>query len=90
MADAHLTPTERELSSRTADGIRVRLIWHSKTGRLRIDVVDDRLGTAFELPVAADDAMCAFRHPYAYAAERGLAGDRVAGGRPPRTGAVRP
>lgn len=62
----------RELCSRSNDGIQVTLIWTPGGDELRVIVVDAKLGHALTIPVAADDAMRAFHHPYSYAAARGL------------------
>ncbi len=61
-----------ELSSRTSDGIDVALFWTPGVDRLRVAVVDTKLNHAFALSVDADNALRAFHHPYAYAAERGI------------------
>jgi len=42
-------------------------------GELTVSVTDAASGASFELPVAADEALAAFHHPYAYAAARGVA-----------------
>jgi hypothetical protein len=57
----------RELDHRTSDGIDVRLLWNSDTGRVSVAVEDPRFGESFELAVDAADALNAFRHPYVYA-----------------------
>jgi hypothetical protein len=66
---------ERELSSRISDGIHVSLLWDPATDRLRVAVLDARLAHAFDFPVEGDDAVTAFQHPFAYAAQRGLLDD---------------
>ena len=58
----------RELDHRNSDGIDVRLLWDSLTNRVSIAVADMRRGDAFELQVDGAEALCAFRHPFAYAA----------------------
>ena len=60
----------RELDHRSTDGIDVRLLWGAESGRVWIDVRDDRLGGSFELEVEPGEALAAFRHPYAYAGRR--------------------
>jgi hypothetical protein len=60
-----------ELDTREADGITVRLLWFRGTDIVLLRVVDSRLGRMFELSVAPDLALDAFRHPFAYAAVRG-------------------
>jgi hypothetical protein len=60
----------KELAFRESDGISVWLVWDSDVDTLTLCVHDDRAGAAFELPVARDRGLDAFRHPFAYAAER--------------------
>ena len=66
-----------ELAHRAGDGVEVLLLWDRGDGRLRVVVDDLRQGGSFEL--VADDgrqALDAFYHPFAYAADRGLADPR--------------
>jgi hypothetical protein len=65
MLTDHTDP--RELDHRNNDGIDVRLLWHSVTGRVSIAVVDERSGESLAFEVAATDALAAFHHPFAYA-----------------------
>jgi len=58
----------RELAARDNDGIRVRLLWHSRANAVTVSVEDERAGDRFHLAVAADRALDAFYHPFAYAA----------------------
>ena len=60
-----------ELAYRRGAGIEVTLLWHRTTGELTVSVTDAASGASFELPVAADEALAAFHHPYAYAAAQG-------------------
>ena len=62
-----------ELACRRGAGIEVTLLWHRASGELTVTVSDAASGAAFELPVAADEALTAFHHPYAYAAVQGVA-----------------
>ena len=62
-----------ELAYRRGAGIEVTLLWHRTTGELTVSVTDAASGASFELPVAADEALTAFHHPYAYAAVKGVA-----------------
>jgi hypothetical protein len=63
------TQITRELDSRTADGINVRLLWHPSEDRASVAVTDTKTGEAFELPVRdGERALDVFHHPYAYAA----------------------
>ena len=61
-----------ELAYRQGAGIEVTLLWHRTTGKLTVSVTDAASGAWFELPVAADEALTAFHHPYAYAAVKGV------------------
>jgi hypothetical protein len=61
-----------ELAYRRGAGIEVALLWHRTTGELTVSVTDAASGASFELPVAPDEALTAFHHPYAYAAVRGV------------------
>ena len=62
-----------ELAYRQGAGIGVTLLWHRTTGEVTVSVTDAASGASFELPVAADEALTAFHHPYAYAAAQGVA-----------------
>jgi len=62
-----------ELASRRGAGIEVTLLWHRSSGKLTVAVSDAPSGARFELPVAADEALIAFHHPYAYAAVQKVA-----------------
>jgi hypothetical protein len=62
----------RELDSRSSDGLEVRLLWNSETSRLSVSVFDYKSGDDFEVEVSGREAMDAFRHPYAYAANQGV------------------
>ena len=70
------TPTHEqaalELDYRANDGVEVSLLWHKPTDRLSVHVQDTKTGESLELDVAADYALDAFQHPYAYAYSRGL------------------
>lgn len=58
----------RELHSRTADGILVRLMWCEHDNRLFVAVADNKTGEAFSVEVREGDrALHVFDHPYAYA-----------------------
>jgi len=61
----------QELAHREADGLVVRLDWCRLTDAVRIVVDDRRLDQQFELAVDAEDALAAYRHPFAYAAAHG-------------------
>jgi hypothetical protein len=68
-----------ELDERKQDGVVVTLLWHRSCDALRVFVVDNNIGDAFEVPVeAGDDPLDVFHHPYAYAAFRGIEYARAA------------
>jgi hypothetical protein len=71
----------KELAHRANDGVEVALYWNRATNALTVVVDDARSGDLFEIEVAANDALDAFHHPYAYAAHTGV--DYVAGTREP-------
>ena len=56
----------RELDRRINDGFDVRLLWHSQTHRVFVNV-EGRHGDSLEFEVAPADALEAFYHPFAYA-----------------------
>ena len=59
----------RELHSRTADGIHVRLLWCQGDGRVFVAVNDHKTGQAFSVDVPRGErALTVFHHPFAYAA----------------------
>jgi hypothetical protein len=61
-----------ELDRREGDGIEVSLLWNRADESITVFVVDSSLAGSLEIPVAPQDALDAFRHPYAYAAFQGL------------------
>ena len=63
---------QQELDYRANDGVEVALLWDRTTDCLAVSVYDGRTGEAFELAVESHEALDAFRHPYAYAAFRGI------------------
>ena len=68
-----------ELAHRESDGITVRLLWSRSSDALAV-VVNDVRGAAFELVLAPNERpLDVFRHPYAYAAARGLTAAQVGG-----------
>lgn len=58
----------RELAHRSADGVDVTLLWHPASDTITVRVAERDTEACFELPVARDQALNAFNHPYAYAA----------------------
>jgi hypothetical protein len=62
-----------ELSSRSANGLDVALLWRRTDNTAIVAVVDHDVGEAFQLDVReSDSALDMFHHPYAYAAHRGI------------------
>ncbi len=63
----------RELAHRRSDGIDVSLLWSSPAESLSIVVLDQGSGGSFEVVVEnGTEALDVFRHPFAYAAWRGV------------------
>jgi hypothetical protein len=63
-----------DLSRRTDGGLDVTLVWNELSNELSVLVADEGSGDFFEIAVTqADDALDIYRHPYAYAAARGIA-----------------
>jgi len=60
------TETCRELDSREADGVRVRLWWFPEQEDLTVTVKDSKTGENFAIECKPDKAMDCFKHPYAY------------------------
>jgi hypothetical protein len=61
-----LAPDAVELDVRSGDGVNVVLLWHPSTDRLSISIDDERSGESLGFLIAADAALEAFHHPYAY------------------------
>jgi hypothetical protein len=68
-ATAHI----EELASRESAGIHVALCWSREDNTLSVVVRDNRTGDEFSLAAGPVEAMDVFRHPFAYAASRGVA-----------------
>jgi hypothetical protein len=63
----------RELAHRRSDGIDVSLLWSRPAKSLSVVVLDQGSGASFELVVEnGTEALDVFRHPFAYAAWRGV------------------
>jgi hypothetical protein len=65
----HSLPSRRELAHRRSSDADVYLLWSPASDSLAVTVIDP--AGSFELVVSAAEALDAFRHPYAYAAQRG-------------------
>jgi hypothetical protein len=61
-----------ELTSRENDGLEILLLWCKSTGQVKVIVADCRFDEMFEVNVAGADALAAFQHPFAFAADRGV------------------
>jgi hypothetical protein len=64
----HTETSTCELAARENDGVCVRLLWHPRMNAVTVSVEDTRVGDRFHVAVAADRALDAFYHPFAYAA----------------------
>jgi hypothetical protein len=62
----------RELDFRSSDGLEVSLLWEPETSRVTVSVFDSKTGDDFDVEVSSNEAMDAFHHPYAYAANHGV------------------
>lgn len=63
-----LLTSPRELASRTADGMLVRLLWCQDENRVFVAVDDHRTGKAFSVEVPdGERPLQVFDHPFAYA-----------------------
>jgi hypothetical protein len=79
-----------ELAARTADGLRIVLLWHPRDDRLDVVVEDTRERSSFKLSAwTGKEALDAFHHPFAYAAARGVADPRSQRGTAPSVSLVR-
>jgi hypothetical protein len=61
-----------ELHRRASAGLEVSLLWSRGAGKLIVSVADTTTGESFELPVAREEALEAFNHPFAYAVGHGI------------------
>jgi hypothetical protein len=71
-----------ELDYRRGADIEVSLLWDRSTDQLIVTVRDNRTGELREIPVASDQALQAFRHPYAYAASLAINESSAAAAKP--------
>jgi hypothetical protein len=60
----------RELAERRAESLEVLLVWHPISNEVELRIHDMSKVEDFGFRVPPDEAMEAFRHPYAYAARR--------------------
>jgi hypothetical protein len=61
-----------ELAHRTNDGMDVYLFWNQPSSRITVSVFDERTNNGFELEVDSRNALDAFNHPFAYAAQSNM------------------
>jgi hypothetical protein len=61
-----------ELDFRAHDGVEVSLLWQPDSDVVVVDVLDTRAGDRLQLVVDPEEALDVFRHPFAYAAFRGV------------------
>lgn len=61
-----------ELANRESAGIQVSLFWSREDNTLSVVVRDSWTNEEFSLAAAPGEAMDVFRHPFAYAAARGV------------------
>ena len=61
-----------ELDYRAHDGVEVSLLWQPDNDVVLVEVLDTRAGDMLQLVVDPEEALDVFRHPYAYAALRGV------------------
>jgi hypothetical protein len=59
-----------ELAKRASDGLEVLLLWDRSSNRVKVALIDARLCHHLDFEVARPDALSAFYHPFAHAAER--------------------
>ena len=57
----------RELDYRAQGGLEVSLLWYDAANRITVRVLDSRTGDRFEFRVRSEQAVDAFRHPFASA-----------------------
>lgn len=65
---AEMLTSTRELHSRTADGLDVRLLWCQASNQVYVTLIDRKTGDSFCVEVPEGErALHVFEHPYAYA-----------------------
>jgi hypothetical protein len=75
-----------ELASRESAGIQVSLFWSREDNTLSVVVRDARTSEEFALAAEPAEAMDVFRHPFAYAASRGVTSTLSSEAEPVATG----
>jgi hypothetical protein len=61
-----------ELDCRTGGAFEVLLLWHRDLEAVSLTIRDRRSSRSLEIPVASDQALQAFKHPFAYAVSVGV------------------
>ena len=56
----------QELAHRASSHNEVSLLWRKTDNTLRLLLIEVSTGVMFEVPIAPQDALDAFNHPYAY------------------------
>jgi hypothetical protein len=64
-----LSSPTRELAQRLSGADEVLLLWHPESDRVELSVRSLATGAGCQIEVAPADAIDAFYHPFAYAAE---------------------
>ena len=62
----------RELAERVSNGTQVRLLWRQGSGEVWVEVWEAAFDLTITIPVQPEQALDAFRHPYAYAAAQSV------------------
>src|SRR5215218_4349531 len=73
---ASVTDDWKELASRSGVGLQISLVWSKSADRVKVTVFDERLREPFDIHIDGADALCAFHHPFVYAAAARRAGAR--------------
>ena len=60
----------RELASRHDDGLEVSLLWSRAADAVAVVILDVRFGDGLQFEVPHEDALEAYRHPFAFASAR--------------------
>jgi hypothetical protein len=76
LSQAQSETSPRELAYRSGSGLEVSLLWFEAKRCVTVRVFDSRTGDRFEIPVEPEDALTAFRHPFAYVRPRRRARSR--------------
>jgi hypothetical protein len=61
-----INTTRRELARRVSGGVEVTLYWNADDDTTSVELYHPATGETVAFPVAPDQALDAFHHPYAY------------------------